>query len=341
MGMMIQRTWPFVFLQPCPISLTNIHITVINRNGTTSELISLGIFDDTADASLILYGGLADSASVFKVSYSVLLISNPGWRIEKTAKLFINGNSRLDIDPDFGDARRLRALAQRLTKKEHVNPPFLCSLSEDEVRGWKDATVKALYTLADVDDFVRSNPTEQIVGYLSVILTRLDIVTPFKRNMLMSNECCGIPIFANRAKVVCKQCEESVMLRINPRIVSQLFHFVSTPFLADVLTARSHPRRNRHHRQRQTRPFRYRMGTATRSQRGPACRYQSRHAEVSGAEAVDAEGYDGVCVGWGGGDWEVRGLVCRELAGGRVRRRASSRNVASEYDQIVCVILVL
>jgi len=184
----------------------------MNRNGTTSELISLGIFDDTADACLTLYSALCDSASSFTPSKTILLISNPGWRIEKTAKLSLNANSRIDIDPDMADARRLRALAQRLTKKEHVNPSFpVCNIEE--------GVVKALYTLADLDDFVRANPREKVTGYLSVVLTHLDVVTPFKRNMLMSNECCGIPVFANRVVVECRQCGNDVKLGINSRIV--------------------------------------------------------------------------------------------------------------------------
>ncbi|CAO2655143.1 Nn.00g102070.m01.CDS01 [Neocucurbitaria sp. VM-36] len=190
----------------------------LNRNGTTSELISLGIFDDTADASLTLYGGLCDSASSFQPSQTVLLISNPGWRIDKTAKLSLNGHSRVDIDPDLGDARRLRALAVRLTKKEHVNPPF----PDIDVSGFETAAVRPLYTLADVDDFARSNPTENLLGYLSVVMTQLDIVTPFKRNMLMSNECCGIPVFANSVTATCKQCDKVVALRINPRILGPI-----------------------------------------------------------------------------------------------------------------------
>jgi hypothetical protein len=187
----------------------------MNRNGTTSELISLGIFDDTSDASLTLYGLLSDSASTFNPSQTILLISNPGWRIEKTAKLSLNGNSRLDIDPDIGDARRLRSLAQRLTKKEHVNPPF----PDIDITGFETASVRALYNLADVDDFARSNPREKLIGYISVIITELAIVTPYKRNMLMSNECCGIPIFANAVMTRCKQCDRDICLRINPRIV--------------------------------------------------------------------------------------------------------------------------
>jgi hypothetical protein len=222
----------------------------MNRNGTTSELLSLGVFDDTSDGQLTLYSSLCDSASIFTPSKTVLLISNPGWRIEKTAKLTLTGNSRVDVDPDMGDARRLRALAQRLTKKEHVNPPF--PLTSSMVSDYKDAVVKALYTLADVDDVARSlsnsKSKETIAGYLSVIITELNIVTPYKRNMLMSNECCGIPVFANTVSVRCRQCEKQVSLRINPRIVSRFFLPSQSASVLRILTqtaARSHPRRNR------------------------------------------------------------------------------------------------
>lgn len=188
----------------------------INRNGTTSELLTLGIFDDTANACLTLYSGLCDSASSLQPCKTVLLISNPGWRIEKSAKLSLNANSRIDVDPDIGDARRLRALAQRLAKKEHINPAFpAIDISSFEARA-----MRALYRFGDIDDFARANPQEVLVGYASCIITSLDIVVPYKRNMLLSAECCGIALFANAVTTTCKQCEKDVDLRINPRIVS-------------------------------------------------------------------------------------------------------------------------
>lgn len=196
----------------------------MNRNGTTSELVSLGIFDDTSEAVLTLYSTMCDSASLFVPSQTVLLISNPGWRIDKTAKLTITSNSRVDIDPDMGDARLLRALAQRLTKKEHVNPPF--SIPHTQVADFEAASVKALYTLADIDSVARSlsisNSRETIAGYLSVIMTNLNIVSPFKRNMLLSTECCGIPLFSNQVTMQCRQCGNIVTLRINPRILGPI-----------------------------------------------------------------------------------------------------------------------
>ncbi|KAF9700717.1 hypothetical protein EKO04_001890 [Ascochyta lentis] len=187
----------------------------INRNGTTSELLTLGIFDHTADASLTLYSGLCDSASSLQPSKTVLLISNPGWRIEKTAKLSLNANTRVDIDPDVGDACRLRTLAQRLTKKEHVNPAFPAI----EVNSFQESPVRALYSFAEIDSFARVNPREELIGYMSCIITSLNIVVPYKRNMLLSAQCCGVGLFANAIRTTCQQCEKDVELRINPRIL--------------------------------------------------------------------------------------------------------------------------
>lgn len=200
----------------------------MNRNGTTSELLPLTVFDDTAEAVLTLYGGLIPSASSFQPSKTILLLSKPGWRIDRIAKLSLNGTSRIDIDPDISDARRLRALAQRLTTKEHVNPPF----PDVDVVAFQDAVIKPLFTFAEVDEFARRNPGEKVMGYLSVLITQMNIVTPFKRNMLLCNECCGTPIFANAVVATCKQCSKSVTLRLNPRIVcrSRLPFLLSSHF---------------------------------------------------------------------------------------------------------------
>jgi hypothetical protein len=199
--------------------------TDINKNGTTSELVSLSIFDDTADATLTLYGCLCASASLLQPSTSILLISSPGWRIDKTAKLTLNATSRLDIDPDTPDARRLRALAQRLKKRDHVNPPF----PPIDPTPFATAPLRALYRLADIDEFARANPTQPLLGYMSVVLTELNVVTPCKRSMLMCNECCGAPVFANATATACRRCGKQVALRVNPHLVCVTpSHSVST-----------------------------------------------------------------------------------------------------------------
>ncbi|KAJ4990105.1 hypothetical protein SVAN01_04386 [Stagonosporopsis vannaccii] len=187
----------------------------INRNGTTSELLTLGVFDDTADATLTLYSSLCESAAALQPSKTILLISNPGWRIERIAKLSLNANSRIDIDPDTSDTRRLRALAQHLTKKNHVNPPFPAI----DVSSYEESPVRVLYSFADIDDLARTNPHEELQGYVSCVITSINIIVPYKRNMLLSAECCGIAVFANETKTTCKQCERVVNLRINARVL--------------------------------------------------------------------------------------------------------------------------
>ena len=89
-----------------------------------SENINIGVFDDTAEATLTLWGSLTASVTSWRPSYTILLIRNPGWRIYKKAYLSLNANTRVDIDPAINDAIWLRAFAQRLTKKEHINPEF-------------------------------------------------------------------------------------------------------------------------------------------------------------------------------------------------------------------------
>jgi hypothetical protein len=91
------------------------------------------------------------------------------------------------------------------------------------------AAVGILYTLSDIDEFARANPKERFMGYISVLITELNLVLNYKRNMLMSTECCGMPLFANAVAAKCRQCEKMVPLRINPKIVSRtLFHTSST-----------------------------------------------------------------------------------------------------------------
>jgi hypothetical protein len=50
----------------------------------------------------------------------------------------------------MSDALWLRALAQRLTKIEHVNPPFPYGVFDIEAA--ETAEVRILYNLADIDE---------------------------------------------------------------------------------------------------------------------------------------------------------------------------------------------
>ncbi|KAF2190203.1 hypothetical protein K469DRAFT_25482 [Zopfia rhizophila CBS 207.26] len=191
-----------------------------NKKGISSELINIGIFDDTAEATLTLWGITCASASSWQPSHTVLLISTPGWRIDRKANLSLNANTRVDIDPNVSDAVWLRSFVQRLTKKEHVNPPYPEGVFDTEAA--ETSPVRMLYNLADIDNFARANPREKCTGYISVLITDLNIVSLYQRNMLLCTECCGIPLYANSVIAKCKQCEKPIPLRINPRILGPI-----------------------------------------------------------------------------------------------------------------------
>lgn len=88
------------------------------------DVVNVMVFDDTCEATLALYGRIAKSAADWKASYTILLLSSPGFRSEKRPTLSINSNTYADVDPCMAEADWLRAFAQRLTTREVVNVPF-------------------------------------------------------------------------------------------------------------------------------------------------------------------------------------------------------------------------
>ena len=64
------------------------------------------------------------SASLWKASDTILLLSNPGFKDDRKPALSIGTETHIDVDPHMDDACWLRGFAQKLTKREHVNQPF-------------------------------------------------------------------------------------------------------------------------------------------------------------------------------------------------------------------------
>jgi hypothetical protein len=190
---------------------------VKSKKGIVNELVNVGIFDHTAEASLTLWGPTTNSAAPWKPSTTVLLLSNPGWRIDRRAWISLTSNTIVDVDPDMPDADWLRTFAQRMTRREHVNPPFPEAVFDFEAMS--ESVNQILYTFSDIDEFARAAPNDQFFGFLSVVITELNVMKLYRRNMLLCNECCGIPIFNNSVITKCKQCEKSIRLGINPCIL--------------------------------------------------------------------------------------------------------------------------
>ncbi|KAI4104803.1 MAG: hypothetical protein L6R37_003076, partial [Teloschistes peruensis] len=97
---------------------------VTTKKGIELELLNVIVFDDTQDAMLSLCGGLTASAASWETGHTLLLLSNPDFRIEKRLILCVNFVTQVDVDPDMKDAHWLRAFAKRLNMKEAINIPF-------------------------------------------------------------------------------------------------------------------------------------------------------------------------------------------------------------------------
>lgn len=103
-------------------------IKVTTKKGLPAEKIDVILLDDTAEATLTLWGCHTPSAAFWQPSQTVLLLTNPGFKQEgcsgRRPTILLTSSTHVDVDPFITDADWLRSHVQRLTKREHVNQPF-------------------------------------------------------------------------------------------------------------------------------------------------------------------------------------------------------------------------
>ena len=95
---------------------------VTTKKGTLAEKVDVKIFDDTSEANFTLWGWVCSSASAWKPSRTLLLISRPSFKVDRVLMVNMTSNTFVEVDPLMRDAIWLRSFAQKLTKREHVNP---------------------------------------------------------------------------------------------------------------------------------------------------------------------------------------------------------------------------
>ncbi|KAK4638210.1 uncharacterized protein CLAFUR5_00778 [Fulvia fulva] len=211
---------------------------VTRKDESVTENINLQVQDDTAEATLGLWGTAAASplgleAGVtktgleavsarrgWKAGETILLIQAPGWKIGRTTYLSLTAASIVDVNPSLPDTDWLRHWSIRQRSREATNPAF----PEDtfDLDAVTAGPIRCLFTLADLDDFARCAPSETFQGYLSLMIMETKLLGIWKRHQLLSGECCNIPIYANALTSVCKGCDKEVGLRLNPKILGQV-----------------------------------------------------------------------------------------------------------------------
>jgi hypothetical protein len=130
----------------------------------------------------------------------------------------LTNGTLVDIDPAIPDTAWLRNFASRLRRREDVNPPFPGKKKLDVALA-SGALKQIFFTLADLDKFARSAPRETFTGWLSVIITEVNLSLLHRRGMLLCSTHCGVPLYGNASTGVCKQCSAVVTLRLNPKIL--------------------------------------------------------------------------------------------------------------------------
>jgi len=84
--------------------------------------VNIGLFDHTTQASLTLWGAALVSVDSWQPSGTVLLLTNAGFSPGHQSSVSLQANTFVDVDPLVDDAVWLRKYAQKLTKRDHVNP---------------------------------------------------------------------------------------------------------------------------------------------------------------------------------------------------------------------------
>lgn len=221
-----------------------------------TENVNLHVHDDTAEAVLGLWGKSAISPAAspnddptstnpgvkvargWKPGETVLLIQAPGWKIGRTVSrtflqvllpckpdtiktyLSLTSATVVDVDPAIPDADWLRKWSLRQKSRGSINPPFPKDVFEPKLI--ITGPIRCLFTIADLDDFARCSPNETFQGYLSLLIMEFKLFEYWKRHMLLSGECCSVPMHANATSAECKGCHQQIELRLNPRIIGQV-----------------------------------------------------------------------------------------------------------------------
>lgn len=155
------------------------------------ELLDITVWDDTASCVLTLWEDKAHSARFWKPNETMLLFTSPKFvppsdnkSATLSASIGLDHNTLIEVDPDFQDANWLREWVKKRVKKESVYVPFPKDIwnAEEAVHG----PVRALFTLAEVDDFARADPASDFTGKLNLIILGIDLLGLHRRKML----CC-------------------------------------------------------------------------------------------------------------------------------------------------------
>ncbi|TDZ27302.1 hypothetical protein C8035_v010550 [Colletotrichum spinosum] len=175
---------------------------------------------------MTLWEDKISSAQLWRPNETILLVTNPKLVAHSNKlrpmppRIGLDYSSLVDVDPEFSDATWLRDWVANRVKQEAVYIPFPEGIwdAKEAVNG----PVRALFTLAEVDEFARSDPPTDFTGKLSLIILGMDLLNLYREKKICCIVCCGVPLYANQPTATCKNCIKQQRLVPNPRIMGTL-----------------------------------------------------------------------------------------------------------------------
>ncbi|KAK2752247.1 hypothetical protein FQN54_008148 [Arachnomyces sp. PD_36] len=182
--------------------------TDTNKQGRPTQKLDIGIADESGEAMLTLFGRMMASALKDWVPCStILLITKPNCWGAHSSRLSVSARTMVEVDPEgMGEGgewlARLagwsgRGVNERFPEGGELvwfllrgyGEVLICEYLVFDVEAVEEAVTRVKFTLADIDDFIRVGPKNQIyMGYLNVLLTEVNLVTMYKANRLFSAE---------------------------------------------------------------------------------------------------------------------------------------------------------
>lgn len=166
----------------CIRSIGNRKRVHTSSRDTDIELREVTVYDHTASCTLTLWESQIDSAVGWQVSKTILLISSPKWRpavstgrqaSKASGSLSIGRTTLVDVDPDFPDACWLRNWVKAHIKRDSICMPFPRDQWNIELA--MHGPDRSLFTIAEVEEFARSNPGAVFTGKLSVVILEVNL----------------------------------------------------------------------------------------------------------------------------------------------------------------------
>jgi hypothetical protein len=126
---------------------------ISKKGGGECDLIDILLFDHTAELRMTLWNDIIDSTEDWQAGNTILLITNPGYRVGYSGKgsVGVQHGTMIVVDPEFPDAHWLRKQAVAMTKRDSLCLEFPKGVWD--VEDVEYGVQRMLFTFASLDQW--------------------------------------------------------------------------------------------------------------------------------------------------------------------------------------------